>query len=185
MVEHGQWRQSARSVKTWKHIVTLHWRGHRQLQSISTCMNCCTGSSLYVRVVACPAGGDESHTGDTEDRAKKKQVWQKLIRALSRHRWWSAVSDRTTVNRRNHEERRYRGHGEVPEPGQRQRPAGSEALRGGGAGVRLPCLLLRVDSEWKGSALWALLHKVTSYLSDTTEGTPPWLLASGWCFLLD
>lgn len=105
------------------------------------------------------------------------------------------VSDRGAVNRTNHEERRHRGDGEVPEPGQRQRPAGGEALRGGGAGVRLPCLLLRVDSEWEGSALWALLHQVTSYLRNSwrkkrrrkrkTTTTPPvWQLASHCCLFL-
>lgn len=47
----------------------------------------------------------------------------------------------------NHDERGDRGNGAVLEPGERQRTAGGEALRGRGVGVRLPCLLLRVNSE--------------------------------------
>lgn len=59
-------------------------------------------------------------TPDTQKAPERKTgVRQRVIRALGRHRWCSVVSDRTTVNRTNHEERRHRGDGEVSEPGQR------------------------------------------------------------------
>lgn len=79
---------------------------------------------------------------DAADPGRKKRLRQKLITA-------ERIQVVATVrsNEIKHEERRRRGDGEVPESGQRQRPAGCAALRGGGAGVRLPCLLLRVDSE--------------------------------------
>lgn len=85
---------------------------------------------------------------------------------------------RTPQKRADHDERGYRRHREVLQPGQRPWPASVRALRGGRAGVRLPCLLLRVDSEWEGSVLRAVLHQVTPHLVCTprSPSTPVYFL---------
>lgn len=88
-----------------------------------------------------------ARTACTCGTKRKKKTSLELISVLSGFRWsWEAAEHRA-VYETNDEERRNRGDGEVLEPGQRQRPAGVETLRRGGAGVRLPCLHLRVDSE--------------------------------------
>lgn len=110
----------------------------------------------------------------------------KLITAVDRDRWqWSRYTicppkKQKKKKRAEHDERGYRGHGEVLRPGQRPWPAGDEALRGGRAGVRLPCLLLRVDSEWEGSVLWAVLYQVTPHLVCTSR----WPSTTVFCFLM-
>ncbi len=127
--------------------------GYLSVQALVALLHTHAVYQLRVRVVACPAGGAESRTGHThththtDDRRGRGSSGRSRLEPPADTGGGRVVSDRGAVNRTNHEERRHRGDGEVPEPGQRQRPAGGEALRGGGAGVRLPCLLLRVDSE--------------------------------------
>lgn len=116
--------------------------------------------SANVRFASSAAGGDRTPSGHSRDRWRRPASFRKLISLVSRGVVGQFVRRLKRQNNK-HEKRRNRGDRAVSEPRQRQRPAGAEGFRCWGAGVRLPCLLLRADREWEGGSLWALLHQVT------------------------